>query len=41
MQKNYNAENSELLQAVRKSGYLDALKHFSEFSKAAIKERTS
>ena len=41
MQKNYNAENSELLEPFRKSGYLDALKHFSEFSKAAIKERTS
>ena len=41
MEKNHGAEDSELLEPFRKSGYLGSLKRFSEFSKAAIKERTS
>jgi hypothetical protein len=37
MQKNFTDESAEVLEPFRRSGYLDAIKAFSEFSKAAIK----
>jgi hypothetical protein len=41
MQKSYIGEDTEVLEPFRRSGYLDAIKAFSEFSKAAIKEQAS
>jgi hypothetical protein len=37
MQKNFIDEGTGVLEPFRKSGYLDAIKAFSEFSRAAIK----
>ena len=35
--QDFNGEDTEVLEPFRRSGYLDAIKAFSEFSKAAIK----
>jgi hypothetical protein len=39
MKNNFIGEDTEALEPFRKSGYLDAIKAFSEFSRAAIKRR--